>query len=95
MTTIIITECIGPYGKYWIFRNKENGQEVAEVDKKRKSDFGWDGYVIYGGPGWFTEIGRRAGKQSAMGFAKEHVRDLYLGDVEFKLNPVCHRIRLA
>lgn len=95
MKTIIITECIGPYGKYWIFRNKENGQKVAEVDKKRKSDFGWDGYVIYGGSGWFTEIGRRAGKQSAMEFAKERVRDLYLSEVEFKLNPVRHRIRLA
>lgn len=95
MKTIIITECIGPYGKYWIFRNKENGQKVAEVDKKRKSDFGWDGYVIYGGAGWFTEIGRRSGKQSAMEFAKERVRELYLADVEFKLNPVCHRIRMA
>lgn len=95
MKTIIITECIGPYGKYWIFRNKENGQKVAEVDKKRKSDFGWDGYVIYGWAGWFTEIGRRSGKQSAMEFAKERVRELYLADVEFKLNPVCHRIRMV
>ena len=95
MKTIIITECIGPYGKYWIFRNKENGQEVAEVDKKRKSDFGWDGYVIYGGSGRFTEIGRRSGKDAAMEFAKESVRELYLSNVEFKWNPICHRIKLA
>lgn len=95
MTTIIITECKNPYGKYWIFRNKENGQEVAEVDKKRKSDFGWDGYVIYGGSDCFTEIGRRSGKDAAMEFAKESVRELYLSNVEFKWNPICHRIKLA
>ena len=91
MKTIIITECYSPYGKYWIFRNKENGQKVAEIDKKKASDFGWDGYVIYGGPGWFTEIGRRSNKNSAFEFAKEHVRNLYLGDVEFKWNVMSYR----
>lgn len=79
MTTIIITECKNPYGKYWLFKDKQTGHKYAEVDRFE------GGYKIYSGE-WFTEVGRRTNKDSAIAFARRCVRGQIEGEVEFKWN---------
>ena len=83
MTRIIITEVKSPYGKYWKFTIKGKGTRVAEVDKKRKSDFGYNGYVLYGGGGLFSEIARHSNKGLVLEMAKEYIRG-FIPDAEFK-----------
>lgn len=79
MTTIIITECKNPYGKYWLFKDKQTGRKYAEVDRVR------DGYYkIYSGE-WPSEVGRRTNKDSAIEFAKKCIRE-QIAEVEFKWN---------
>lgn len=81
-----MTDCKNPYGHYVLFHEKETGIKVAEIDKKRESDFGYDGYVIYTGPGFMTEIGRRKSKPGAIKFAQDAVSERYPDGVEFKWN---------
>lgn len=91
MTTIVITECMSPWGKYWTFKVKGTGQKLAEVDKKRKENFGYDGYVVYSGE-WPSEVARHSKKDVAMEFAKECVRQIVKSDVEFKWNVMTEKI---
>ena len=72
MTTIIITECKNPYGKYWLFKDKQTGRKYAEVDRFR------GGYRL-------SEVGRRTQKRSAIEFAKRCIRE-QIAEVEFKWN---------
>lgn len=90
MTTIIITECKSPWGKYWNFKVKGTGKELAEVDKRRKSSFGYDAYVTYAGE-CPSEAARHSKKAMAMEFAKECCRRITGDDCEFKLNVVSER----
>jgi hypothetical protein len=80
MTTIIITECQNPYGKFWLFRDKQTGRKYAEVDRFEK------GYKIYSGE-WLSEVGRRTNKDSAIEFAKRCIRE-QIAEVEFKWNVI-------
>ena len=92
MTTIVITECQSPWGKYWKFKVKGTGQKLAEVDKKRKSDFGWDGYVTYAGE-WPSEVARHTRKATAMEYAKNVCREIVKGECRFQWNAVCEHWR--
>lgn len=78
MTTITITECKNPYGKYWLFKDKQTGRKYAEVDRFR------GGYRIFSGE-WPSEVGRRTQKGSAIEFAKKCIRE-QIAEVEFKWN---------
>ena len=88
METVIITEVTNPYGKYWLFRDKQSGRKYAEVDRFE------GGYKIYSGE-WFTEVGRRTRKDSALEFAKQCVREQIEGEVEFKWNVMREIYRFA
>lgn len=92
METIVITECTNPYGKYWEFRDKQSGQVLAEVDKKKEKDFGPGPlYFVYTQSGGFLyEIDRRSKKDSAIEFAKKCIRE-QIAEVEFKWNVMSYR----
>lgn len=87
-TTVIMTECTSPYGKYWKFNDKASGQILAEVDKKSKREFDGPLYFIYTPRGGFLyEIARRSKKDSAIEFAKQSIREQFAGvDIKFKMN---------
>ena len=89
--TIIITECTNPYGKYWEFREKESGQVLAEVDKKKEKEFGPGPlYFVYTPRcGMSYETARHSKKDVAIEFAKQSIRDRFAGvDIKFKMNVI-------
>ena len=89
--TIIITECTNPYGKYWEFREKESGQVLAEVDKKKEKEFGPGPlYFVYTPRGGMSyETARHSKKDVAIEFAKQSIRDWFAGvDIKFKMNVI-------
>ena len=88
-TIVIITACTNPFGKYWEFREKESGQVLAEVDKKKEKEFGPGPlYFVYTqSGGTLCESARRRKKDSAMEFAKQSICEQFAGvDVKFKMN---------
>ena len=85
MTTIIITECQNPYGKYWTFRIKGTGRKLAEVDRVNKKSCGYTGYKVYAGE-WPSEVARHSNKDMAMEFARQSCQDQISDDIEFKWN---------
>lgn len=92
---VIITECTNPYGKYWEFKDKESGQVLAEVDKKRKREFDGPLYFVYTPRGGFLyESARRSKKDSAMEFAKQSIREQFAGvDIKFKMNVMVRKYK--
>lgn len=94
MTTVIITEGMSPWGKYWTFKVKGTGQKLAEIDKKRKSSSGYDGYIVYSVE-WPSEVKRTKNKESAMEFARQCVREIVGCEVEFKWNVMCQKVRFV
>lgn len=87
--TIIITECTNPYGKYWEFKDKQSGQIMAEVDKKKEREFGPGPlYFVYTIRGGFSyETARHSKKDVALEFAKQAIRDQFAGvQINFKWN---------
>lgn len=89
--TIIITECQNPFGKYWEFRDKQSGQLLAEVDKKKEKEFGPGPlYFVYTprGGSWY-ETARHSKKGAALEFAKQSIREQFAGvDIAFKWDPM-------
>ena len=88
MTTIIITECKNPYGKYWEFKDKESGKVLAEVDKKSKREFDGPLYFVYTmRDGFAYETARHSKKDMALELAKQAIRNQFAGDqIDFKWN---------
>ena len=87
--TIIITECEYPDGKCWEFKEKRNGQVLAEVDKKKKKDFGSGPlYFVYTCMvGFRYNLARHSKKDSAIEFAKQSLREQFAGvDIKFEMN---------
>ena len=97
MTTIIITECKNPYGKYWEFKDKESGKVLAEVDKKSKREFDGPLYFVYTtSEGFLYETARRSKKDSAIEFAKQFIREQFAGvDIQFKINVMQYKYKFA
>ena len=93
MTTIIITECQNPYGKYWTFKIKGTGRQLAEVDRAKK-DCGYVGYKVFAGE-WPSEVHRTTKKDAAMEFAKGCCRERIQDEVEFKWNVLRERYSWA
>lgn len=91
-TTIIITECKNPYGKYWEFKDKQSGQIVAEVDRKREFNGLYFLYTLRGG--FLYESSRHRKKSTALEKAKESIREQFAGvDFKFKLNVMTKHFR--
>ena len=91
-TIIIMTEVVSPYGKYVKFTKKGSLEILAEVDKKRMSEFGWDGYVVYGRTQ--SEIGRRTNKLSAVKVAQDYIKG-FMPEAEFKWNVMQYKYKYA
>lgn len=82
MKDIIISENKTKYGKYWLFSDKETGDVILEVDRKKE----WDGYIIYSDT---LEICRRKKKETAFNWARKYVRTLF-PDAKFMYNAVTY-----
>ena len=95
-TIIIVTEIKNPYGKYWEFRDKQSGQLLAEVDKKKEKDFGPGPlYFVYTPRGGFLyESARHSKKDVAIEFAKQAIREQFAGfNLVFKWNPMVRKYK--
>lgn len=95
-TIVIVTECKNPYGKYWEFKDKQSGQILAEVDKKKEREFGPGPlYFVYTPRGGFLyETARHSKKDVAMEFAKQSIREQFAGvDVKFKMNVMVRKYK--
>lgn len=89
-TIIVITECTNPYGKYWEFRDKQSGQVLAEVDRKKRSEFDGPLYWVYEPRGGFNyETSRHNTKDQAIEKAKKNISEQFAGvDIKFKWSPI-------
>ena len=94
-TIVIITECRHPNGKYWEFSVKETGQVLAEVDKKKRSDFDGPLYFVYTMNGGFSDLqARRSNKDTAIALAKRVLREQNAGmDIVFKWNILTYKYK--
>lgn len=90
-TTVIMTNCSSPYGKYIMFETKGGRKHIGEVDCR-------DGkYVIYynGNGHPLSIIGTRSKKDSAIRLLQESIRAGIKGSVKFRWNVVRERYRYA